>query len=188
MAAKQADVGEREQAARHLRVFQNELVPGLLQTAEYARGVFIMVQEFGAADVDAAVAARLARQQLLYDQTRRFEFLVTEAALRWRPGTKGMLAAQMRHIANVAALPHVDVGVLPLDAQAVTLHHSFDIDNLDDSDLVTVETASRELHIADPDEVAFLVRRFETLWSVALVGEDCAALLDRLRDELLATP
>jgi transcriptional regulator with XRE-family HTH domain len=183
VAAKQARVGELEQATRHLRVFQTEFVPGLLQTAEYARGVFTLVQEFGAIDVEAAVAARLARQQLLYDQTRRFEFLVTEAALHWRPGTNTMLAAQMRHIANVAALPHVDVGVLPLDARAVAFHHSFVVHDLH---LVTVETASRELHITDPDEVASHVRRFEILWSAALVSEQCAALLNRLHDDFLA--
>jgi hypothetical protein len=62
-------------------------VPGLLQTAEYIRRVFQVFTWDPAGmephDTSAALAARLRRQEALYDESRQFDFIVTEAALRW---------------------------------------------------------------------------------------------------------
>ena len=69
------------------------------------------------ANLPAAIAARLERQQALHDKNRHFEFLMTEAALRWRPGPPELLAAQLDHIAALATLDTINLGVIPMDAE-----------------------------------------------------------------------
>src|SRR5689334_11738277 len=75
-----------EQRTRLFRIFEATVVPGLLQTAEYARARF---QESvrrlkGPNDVDEAVAARLRRQEILYRPGKTFHVVLPEAALRLR--------------------------------------------------------------------------------------------------------
>lgn len=114
LAAEQDTVHGLEQSARTLRHFQPCIIPGLLQTAEYARRILAMADP--AADLGQAVAARMARQAILYDPGRALEFLLTEAALRFRPGSGDVLPAQLDHLASVATLETVSLGVIPADA------------------------------------------------------------------------
>ncbi len=68
-----------------IRSFQTVWLPGLLQTAEYARLLLPLVDVTGVMDHAAAVVARLERQRLLFRRETTFEFLVTEGALRFSP-------------------------------------------------------------------------------------------------------
>ena len=106
LAAEQQIVQAEEQTARTLRHFQPGFVPGLLQTAEYARRILTLADP--SADIPQALAARLARQQVLYEPGRNLEFLLTEAALRYRPGPGDVLSAQLGHLASVATLETVE--------------------------------------------------------------------------------
>ena len=119
LAAVQESVRGLESTARTLRNFQPGIVPGLLQTAEYARRIMGFANTIGDTDTDiaAAVTARLARQQALHDPERRFEFLMTEAALRFRPGPREVLTAQLDHLAAVVTLEQITFGVIPADAE-----------------------------------------------------------------------
>jgi transcriptional regulator with XRE-family HTH domain len=184
LAAKQARVGELESVVRGIRSFAADVIPGLLQTLDYARHLFAFTHPAGGGDSAAAAAARIARQHILYDQDRRFEFVIAEQALWWRPGPRSMLAAQMAHIAAVATLSHIEVGVIPLDAEAVAFYDSFEI--LDD--VVTMELPTRELHLRDLDEIAFYATRFARLKSAAVTGDDVVVLLAGLQRRLLAEP
>jgi hypothetical protein len=68
------------------RHFETVYVPGLLQTPDYARRILtemVELRDLNMSDVDAAVASRMQRQQLLYDTSKRFEFLLAEPVLRW---------------------------------------------------------------------------------------------------------
>lgn len=85
-APVQEDLDRRTRTAKRIRNAETVLIPGLLQTAAYARGVMAETAEvWGTADIDAAVAARLTRQQVLYDTGKTFDFVITEAALRLLP-------------------------------------------------------------------------------------------------------
>ncbi|MFF5992564.1 Scr1 family TA system antitoxin-like transcriptional regulator, partial [Prauserella flavalba] len=74
----QHNVAEAERAARHIRVFSLTLVPGLLQTAEYARYVFASLANLHESprDTDDAVRARMDRQQVLYDESKQVDLLI----------------------------------------------------------------------------------------------------------------
>jgi hypothetical protein len=67
-------------------VFEPDIVPGLLQTPDYARAVLRHVVAFDELpdDVEEGVRTRLRRQSVLDDTGKRFQFLVGEAALRYR--------------------------------------------------------------------------------------------------------
>lgn len=109
-----------ESAANRLRQYQPELVPGLLQTEEYAREVFQLGHsDMPAAEVERGVAVRLERQGLL-TRTRpaapRLEVVLNEAVLH-RPLTdRAAMAQQLRHLVTVGEQPNVSVRVLPLRA------------------------------------------------------------------------
>lgn len=114
LAARQATTAGIEAAATAIRNWQPSYVPGLLQTPDYARAVFASIKP--PAQVEAAVAGRIARQAVLGDSSRRFEFITTEQGLGWRPGGADPRPAQLDRVASVAALPHVAVRVIPFGA------------------------------------------------------------------------
>jgi len=188
----QDEIQALETRARMLRTFQSSVVPGMLQTAEYARRVFSFFQApFAKGDIPAAVAARLDRQLALYENDRQFNFLIAEAALRWLPGTPDLLLAQLDRIASVSTLDNVSVGVIPLGAQAVTmLTHAFVIyDGRDEQDaLVSVETIHAHLVVKSPGDVALYRRRWELLNEMAIFGGEAHEFISGLIAHLKATP
>jgi transcriptional regulator with XRE-family HTH domain len=179
LAAKQRQVAQLEAAASRIRAFMPSAVAGLLQTAEYARQVFTLADVTGQRDIAAAVAARLERQEVLYDSDKRCEFVLTEAAVRWRPGPPSLLLAQLGRIASLSSLPTVDIGVIPFDATATTLHpETFTILGNGEEPLVLVETVTAELAIRDPRDVGAYVDLFGRLREQAVFGDELRALLD----------
>lgn len=179
LAAKQRQVGQLEAAASRIRVFEPSVIPGLLQTAEYARQLFALDPATERHDIPAAVTARLERQVALYDGTKRCEFVLSEGALRWRPGPPNLLLAQLGRLASLSTLPNVDIGVIPFNITATTLHpETFTILGNDDEPLVLVETATAELAVRDPRDIDAYVKLFGRLREQALFGDTLRTFLD----------
>ena len=172
-----------EDGTTTLRNFQPELVPGLLQTADYARALFRSLAVLrGQRDVEAAVHERLRRQEVLYEPDRTFRFLVTEAALRARLCPAGHHRAQLDRLLVLAGLETVHLAVLPWSTELPTVtSHGFDI--FDDR-LVLVETVNAELAIREPDDIALYARLFEMYWGVAAHGEHASSLITRIALDL----
>jgi hypothetical protein len=99
-----------------LRLWQPLLVPGLLQTADYARAIYDTwraVDESG--DLDADVAARLARQEILdRPAPPSFGVLIDESVLHRCIGTPKVMHDQLIHIAEMSERPRVTVQILPM--------------------------------------------------------------------------
>jgi transcriptional regulator with XRE-family HTH domain len=174
-AAKQAAVGQLEQQATLLRSVQHLVIPGLLQTRPYALALFQRAHPVGR-NAEQAADARLARQRILDDQTRRFEWVITEAALWWRPAGWAVQAEQLRAVAKAATRANVDLRVLPLDVQAPTFYHSFTID---DDHLVAAESIG-EILLSDPDDIAWQIEVFTRMQRAALDPVASRAVLDGL--------
>ena len=172
-----------DEGATTLRAMQTALVPGLLQTPDYARAVFhLLAALHGSRDVEAAVHERLRRQDLLYQPARDFRFLITEAALRARLCPPGVHRAQLDRLLVLSGLESVQLAVLPWTAElpkATT--HSFDLFG---DRLVLVETINAELAIREPDDIAVYARLFELYWEAAAHGEQASALITRIALEL----
>lgn len=190
LAAMQADVLTLEASTRTIRNFQPSLVPGLLQTAEYARQVFALVDLLGDSDHAAAVAARLQRQQALYDESRQFEFIITEGVLRRGFVVPAVLVAQLDRIANVATLANVSIAVLPDHAELKAIPWcGFDMyeDREDDQPaFVTVELPHGGLTISDPADVAIYREQLGLLREAAVTGEAAVKLLTRIAADVRA--
>lgn len=185
----QDDIHDQEALAHHVRVFQSSLVPGLLQTAGYARRVFqLFPLPYSETNLAAAVAARLDRQLELYDSARRFEFLITEAALRWRPGPVNMLLAQLARIDSVATLENVSIGLIPSNCEAVTsIGHGFAMfdDNEDGRDgYATAETVHADLEVRRPEDVKLYQRRWSLLRQMAVFDEEATQVLSHLTADI----
>ncbi len=108
-----------ESEASTLRNYEAELIPGLLQTEDYARAVIRAVRPAAAGDeVERRVAARMARQAMLSrDQPPQFSFILSEAALRRCIASGRIIASgQLAALAVMGERPHVSIRVLPFAA------------------------------------------------------------------------
>jgi transcriptional regulator with XRE-family HTH domain len=180
----QRELAEFEEKTKLFRVVEVTAVPGLLQTAEYARACFEeSVRTHGIPnDVDDAVRARLRRQDVLYRPDKRFPFVVTEAALRFRMCADDAMLAQLERLVALSALRNVKLGVIGFEARyVISPRHGFWIF---DEDLVSVETHSAGLHLAQPQEIELYGRVFDQLAAVASYGREARAILLRVIDDL----
>lgn len=176
----QDEIEERELHARVVCTFQSSVVPGLLQTAEYARRMFSMGEPPKTPEeVAESLEARMRRQQIVYEEDRRFTFVLTEAALRWRPGPARLMLGQLDRIISLSTLDNISIAVIPLDVVATTFAtHSFVIyDELDDDQdpFVAVEAIHAGLIVNDAANVAMYQARWSQLSEMAVFGDDLEA-------------
>jgi transcriptional regulator with XRE-family HTH domain len=167
-------------SAREL-TYEPSVVPGLLQTAEYARRLFtIFDPPYPEENIPAAVVARLDRQATLFNQARRFEFVLTEAALRFRFGPPSMMIAQLDRISSLSTLENVDIGLIPADA-AVPTHvpHGFVLlEGIDGGPeaLVLVETVHANLTVNAGEHVDLYRRQWSKLKQSAVFDANASDL------------
>ncbi|SMD26212.1 helix-turn-helix domain-containing protein [Kibdelosporangium aridum] len=187
----QNEVHERERNARLIRTFQPSVVPGLLQTADYARYVYSLAQPYPDHEVATAIAGRMERQVALYEQDRRFEFLITEAALRWRPVPLHSHLAQLDRITAISTLENVSIGVIPLAQQVLApAPHAFIVYSENDGDLddfVEVETVHANLIVNDLDDVAIYQNQWSMLCRTAIFDDELRTFLAALITEFRHT-
>lgn len=180
----QQEIADLNAAARLFRAFESTFIPGLLQTAEYARHRFAQsVSVFKMRnDIDDAVAARVQRQGILYRPDKRFHFVLTEAALRYRLYPPDTMLGQLDRLISFSQLPNVKFGVIGFATPYVVAPaHGFWI--LDD-DRVMVETFSAELNLAQPQEVALYGDIFDSLARTASYGRNARAIINGVIDDL----
>ena len=175
---------EWDQRTRFFRAFEATVIPGLLQTAEYARYRFaegirrLKVPN----DIDEAVALRLQRQEILYRTDKRFHFVLTEAALRLRLCPPAIMLGQLDRLVSLSQLPNVKLGVIGFEAQYTTSPwHGFCIY---DNERVLVETYSAALDLRQPQEIELYGSAFEQLAAVASYRRPARALVSNVADEL----
>jgi transcriptional regulator with XRE-family HTH domain len=174
----QQTVSRIEARAATSRFFQLTLVPGLLQSERYSRVVLATLPR---QEQEAAIASLRTRRARLDDPAKRFVFLLSESALRWRMGSDGLMAAQIDHLARMARRPNVRLGVVPwtVDVKLVALH-GFQIY---DERVVTVSVLTGNATITDPLDVREYLNLFAKLETLALYGDPLGDLLLRVADE-----
>lgn len=111
-----------EAGARAARTVELSVVPGLLQTPEYARAVTrAALGGLPEPKVDALVDVRLARQAVLRaDPPLELSAVLDEAVLRRQIGGPGVMAEQLRHLVQVGRLPQVRLQVLPFSVGVIS--------------------------------------------------------------------
>ncbi len=172
-----------EDRTTELRLFQGQLIPGLLQTPEYVRAVFSVPPALPDETRAKTVAARLERQSVLYDPQRSFHFLICEHVLRWRICESAVMAMQLDRLKSLSRLPNVALGVLPLNRRMPDFPMT--CFSIHDERLVLVETFHSEITTRDPRDIETYLRTFDAFSSAALYGTEMLRLVSGVRDEFL---
>lgn len=184
MLGHQLELSEQDAKTKLYRSFEPAVVPGLLQTAEYARALFSRAVTVHRVpnDVNDAVAKRMQRQEMLYRTDKAFHFIVTEATLRYRLCAIEVMLGQLDRLVSLTSLRNMRLGIIGYEAQyVVDPRHGFMIYN---ADLVRVETYSAELNLRQPHEIKLYTTTFEKLAAVASYGGAARALINRAITDL----
>ncbi len=166
-----------------LRDFHNQLVHGLLQTADYTRALAMSINPglLSPAELERRVAVRMARQQILAkDPPPQLHCILDETILQRLIGDRIVMHDQMRKLLHATDKPNITIQVLPRDVggspgllgpfSLLTLPHPI-------PDIGYTEGAAGTFYIEDRDRVRRWVLRFGILTQRALSREDSAELI-----------
>jgi transcriptional regulator with XRE-family HTH domain len=176
-----------EAEASAVREYTVNYLPGLLQTADYARALFETSLHVGSRAVrENDVEVRMIRQRRLSAPENPLELtaVIEEAALRRMIGDSDVMCAQLAHVLEAAELDTVTIHVLPADVSA---HPSvtgafivLSFDGLGEPDIGYVEHSMGSVHIEKAQDVARGRLVFDRLRSLALGPDESAALIERV--------
>jgi transcriptional regulator with XRE-family HTH domain len=178
-----------EAEAVSIRGYQSSVVPGLLQTAEYARALHEgSVPRLTAEVIEQRVETRLIRQQLLTQESApRFWEVIDEAALHRLVGGPLVFRKQLDRLIDACKSPPVTVQVIPFAMGAHPgLENNFKILELPGPTrgIVYTEGLARSFYLERTEDLDHFRKVFEELTIVALSPADTIELIRTIRDSL----
>ncbi|WP_327370062.1 helix-turn-helix domain-containing protein [Streptomyces sp. NBC_01217] len=181
------DFVDYEQEAVTLLSYQSQVVPGLLQTEEYARFLFsCLYPPLEEDEQEEWVAGRLDRQKLLERKPRpMLHFVLEESILRSGIGDAAMLREQIRYLRRCMELPFLGLQIMPMELpkHAGLAGPMVLLETPDHDHFAYVEGQLTSYLHEDPDDVSVLQQKYGMLRSQALSVEKSARLLDDLLGE-----
>lgn len=174
----------QEAQAEVVHLFESGIIPGIFQTAEYARGVLTDVSaRLGTPrDIEAGVRARMKRQEAVYEPGREFHALIWEAALHVQRCAPEAMAAQLNRLAGFIGLSTVTLGIIPLSARTpFSPKHGFWII---DGKVVVADTWNAEVWLDAPDDVAYYRKVWALMRESAVFDHHAQHLISRARAAL----
>ncbi len=179
-----------EADASEIDGYDSELVPGQLQTAEYAEAVILAAHPNTTRDeLQRLVTFRHERQERLAGNTPpRLHFVLNEAVLRRPVGSSQGFRQQLDHLAEMAQLPHVDLQVLPFSAGPhAAMGQTFRVVRFpgDEAglDFAYLENDRGALYLERPADVDRYQAIFAQLTSVGLNSSETSKFLAKVRGE-----
>lgn len=179
-----------EADSHEIRTFQNQVVPGLLQTKEYALAVVGSSKIWkDQAEAEKFVQVRAARQSiLLRDEPVTFRAVLGEAVLHQRVGGAKVIRDQLRHLVEMASRPNITIQVLPFTTGAATgMYGPFTTLRLSGpcvTEIVYLENLTGGLYLEHEDEVRRYDLAFNHLRASALPTDDSMRLIATAADRL----
>lgn len=170
------------------RTLETSVVPGLLQTPDYAHAVTrAALEELPAETVNSLVEVRIARQSVLRaERPLKLSAVLDEAALRREVGGCRVMRAQLRQLAETAQLPHVRLQVLPFSVGGyVGLTGPFVIfsfPSTSDLDVVVLDHLTSSLYLERKEDLEVYSAAFHTMQKRALSPADSLDLIARISD------
>lgn len=176
-----------EQQATAIYSFEPIGIPGLLQTADYARAIIDGTAEMplDGAELDAKVSARLGRQAILSrSEPPTLSVLLHEPALLLPVGGLGAMRRQLRHLVDMSERPDVSVGIVPLAAGPhAGLDGSFLImDTADEQSVVYQESKTRNAFL-EQEDVEIYKMTWKRISAVALDPDRSRKMIAALADD-----
>lgn len=175
-----------ERRASRIIFVQPLLVPGLLQTAEYTHALLIAF-EVNKSLIPGRIARRMGRQELLVrPNPPELVFVVTEFSLRQPVGGYGVMARQLRHMADQAAQPHVSIRVIPI---SVVTHPALEgafvvLEFPEEGPVVHIEGRRSGIFPDDPAEVEDYMLAAERSTDLALAEQESKDLLRAIAEDM----
>jgi transcriptional regulator with XRE-family HTH domain len=176
---------EYEAASIITRNYQPLLVPGLLQTEEYARNVYRRLNpQESATRLESLVEVRMRRQELLSrpDAPLLF-FIIDQAVVERIVGGKATMRRQLSQLIELAGMPKVTIEVVPFEAGAhpglLGSFMIYEFPDTADDDVLWLEGPTGDLLSRDnPEEILSFREKFEQLRQISLGPEGSASFLD----------
>jgi transcriptional regulator with XRE-family HTH domain len=163
-----------EESATSIRAYRELLVPGWLQTEEYARAILTEIFWDRPEEVDRRVDFRMEQQQRLLAQedSPQLWAILDEAVIRRSVGKPGVMTKQLKRLKEVAGYPRIRLQILPFSAgEHAGMDGGFTIVTFSDvaePDVVYLEHTTSDLYLEDPQSVERYARLFDRLESKAL--------------------
>ena len=179
-----------EDVASRVRTWQLSLVPGLFQTAEYARSLAVSDGVWEDPDeIERIVEVRMRRQERLHGECPLQVYAVIwEAALRQLVGGPDVMRNQLEHLLKVAQLPNVRLQVLPFRTGGhPCITGPFTIVSFEETeavDVVHVDTIASTVWVENEAESGRYSGFFDRTARLSLAQHDSALLIDRIRKEM----
>lgn len=178
-----------EEAARQIRSYEVQFVPGLLQTPEYARAVTVLgYVQASEREIDRRVGLRLARQVVLTRPDPPSIWAVLDEAVLRRPiGGAAVMRAQLRHLVELTQRPNVTVQIIPFNAGGhAAAGGPFSVLRFAESDLpdvVYLEQLTSALYLDKADVVDSYLAVMERLCIEAMTPNNSVRQLKKLASE-----
>lgn len=176
------DLPDFEAEASAIRTYEPQVIPGLLQTPDYAEALLRGGRAQDPDDLAARVDARMHRQQILHrHDPPSYWAVIDEAALRRTIGSPGIMLAQVRHLVQMTTRHGLTIQVLPFSAgsHAATTGSILVMDYAEpiDPPLVYVEHYAASLMLESPEELARTLDIFGHVSASSLIGDTSAEYL-----------
>ncbi|MBO1337144.1 helix-turn-helix transcriptional regulator [Streptomyces sp. VRA16 Mangrove soil] len=179
-----------ETDAASLRVYDPQVVPGLLQTRGYAEALINgALPETTQSDIDKRVQVRMRRQERIQaaDNPLRLWTVLDEAALRRTVGGKNVMREQLEHLVEQSALPHVTVQVIPFEMGAHPglngQYAILEFPDAADSSVVYIEGVTSDLYLEKANDVQKYSVMYEHLRAQALNVEQSRQFISEIAKE-----
>jgi transcriptional regulator with XRE-family HTH domain len=156
-----------EQRAFVIKAYEAQVIPGLLQTDDYARALLTAGR---ADDADAWTKRRMERQAVLWKKSPPDLWVIlSQTALEWPVGGPQVMRHQLAKLLELGDLPHITIRVLPRSVGAhVALEGSFKIITVKEGDVVYMEACGGGRTSTDAAEVFERQVRFDRIGADAL--------------------
>lgn len=170
-----------EEEADTLLSFEHSVVPGLLQTEDYARGV-LGHDRYSPIELDERVRSRLERQQVLdQDDPPMAVFIVGEAALHHQVGSGDTMHDQLMRLVELADRPEVIVQVVPQGSgYHAGLTGAFTIARLNGREVALQDGIWRGQILEDEPVVSALAKVWQHILAKALSAEASKELIEKV--------
>ncbi|MFJ2560147.1 MULTISPECIES: Scr1 family TA system antitoxin-like transcriptional regulator [unclassified Streptomyces] len=171
---------ELEWTATSLHMFHPQLVPGIVQTEEYARAV---LRTGRPVNLEALVTARVERQRVLErEEPTRLWLVLNEFVLRNTVGSEAVMREQLSHLLALARKPPHVVQIMPTSSSNHLVASPFGLLSFDEgaSDVVHVDGFPRGYLLAETDDVAAANGAYDLLKAMAAPPDESAEMIDSI--------
>ncbi|MCX4738545.1 helix-turn-helix domain-containing protein [Streptomyces antibioticus] len=179
-----------ETDAASLRVYDPQVVPGLLQTRQYAEALISgALPEAPPQDIDKRIQVRLRRQERIStgENPLRLWAVLDEAALRRRVGNRQVMIEQLEYLLEMSQLPHITVQLIPFTMGAhpgVSGQYAIlEFPDAADSSVVYIEGVTSDLYLEKPQDVQRYSVMYEHLRAQALNADQTREFIQQVAKE-----